>query len=92
MIPIIEQFYLLLNLGTIKQPSAQSLNTVEQEQEHLHCRLAIKNFFFDAYFLFSLCSDDQQFYMIAYSSVLFTDLPPLKDYSRSQVGRFKYIQ
>ena len=27
--------------------------------------------------------------MIAYSSVLFTDLPPLKDYSRSQVGRFK---
>lgn len=30
-------------------------------------------------------SDDQQFYMIAYSSVLCPDMPPLNDYNRSQV-------
>ncbi len=33
------------------------------------------------------CSDDQ-LYMVAYTCVVCTDLPPLKDYERSQVSGF----
>lgn len=37
------------------------------------------------------CSDNQQYYYIAYSSVLYNDLPPLTSYSRSQVSISTYV-